>query len=155
MDETAAVIKQLVDEGRGTLLRVGEREYYRYGTDTRWFAQPSGQPVDEAMADLLDALVSGSTVQELSPEEPKPLDVDDVYDDLVEHLQHDHDAQVEELGHQPTEAERSKLCPEELALQLYSRSDSVATAAVAEALQRPYLNYGSVQSVFGGTQECC
>lgn len=154
MDETfTAVTKQLIDDRQGLLLRVGEREYYRYGEDPRWFAQPSGKPVDEATQDLLGALESTAT--ELEPDDPKPLDVDDVYDELVEALVANRECQTEELGHAPSAAERFKLCPSELAMQLYYRDDSVAVAAVREALERPYLNYGTMNSVFGGTLECC
>lgn len=157
MDETQTVTRQLIDDGRGTLLRVGEREYFRPEgdtTDRRWFAQPSGKPVEAETAALLDALYHGGSV-ELSPEEPKPLDVDDVYDDLVAALVASDEALEQELGRQPTPADKDLLCASELAGQLYGRDDSVAVAAVTEALGRPYLNYGTVASVFRGEQECC
>jgi hypothetical protein len=160
MDETfTAVTKQWTDEGSTLVLRVGEREYSRVGLtegETRrwWYAQASdSQTVTDEVAELLDALVESA--HELSPEEPKPLDVDDVYDELLEALVANRECQTEELGHAPSAAERFKLCPSELAMQLYYRDDSVAVAAVTEALERPYLNYGTLNSVFGGTLECC
>jgi hypothetical protein len=150
MDETTAVTKQWTDEGSTLVLRVGEREYFRAGLtgdETRrwWYADPSdSKPQDEATSDLLDALVEHAA--ELSPEEPKPLDVDDVYDDLVEALRANEECQAEEL------------CESELAGQLYGRDDSVAVAAIREALDRPYFDQGTtatLREVYGGTLECC
>jgi hypothetical protein len=157
MDETTAVTKQSVEEGAGTLLRVGTREYYRYGEDPRWAAQPSGRPVDEAIQDLLDALEAGTLV-ELAPEEPKPLDVEVVQRELAQALEDADAAFKEEHGRPSTSADRDKLCESELAGQLYGRYDSVAVAAVREALDRNWDQRAlrtTLREVFSGTQECC
>lgn len=146
--------KQRLADDAGVVLRVDDREFYRAAGFTWWSEQPSGRQVDDETQERLDELER--TAPELAPEELKPVDVDELYDDLVDALVAADLALEEELGRTPTAADRDVLSESELALQVLGRDDTAAVAAVAEALDRTYANQNvPLRSIFAGTQECC